>query len=283
MAAQENAAPWTLPSVVKTAMSSTTALFGREYFSQLGIVRRKPGRSDAPHTLSKSCSDKLALKQCTSLLSSPVSPLVSTASLYISSLVIPRARLSTVGCQRAFAAKGRMHPLAERKWDQGYSFMPFEVIGTKREFQLSQHVIAAQAVKIASCNVAMAWSCNGLHERLIGGVLEGRRSTDSRCGSKVSRRSLWALAREIVAQCPASIMDLQHFPLDVDYRTFKGSPALEARRKVKAEVRAFVLTNWEENTGDDDFRISDVVRLQGSASSEHARAHSEGGSDSAHN
>lgn len=36
---------------------------GRNFYSQLGIVRTKPGRRDSIETLSKSCSDKLCIKQ----------------------------------------------------------------------------------------------------------------------------------------------------------------------------------------------------------------------------
>lgn len=40
---------------------------GRSHFDKLGIVRTKPGRLDSQETLSKSCSDKLCIKQLTGL------------------------------------------------------------------------------------------------------------------------------------------------------------------------------------------------------------------------
>src|SRR4051812_32307037 len=78
MDAQEDATPWTSPPPTGTRLENSgessagdpTALRGRSHFSLLGAVRLKPSRPDAPPTISKSCTDKLALKQCTSLLSS---------------------------------------------------------------------------------------------------------------------------------------------------------------------------------------------------------------------
>lgn len=42
---------------------------GRNNFGELGVVRTKPGRSDSLLSLSKSCSDKLCLKQLTGICS----------------------------------------------------------------------------------------------------------------------------------------------------------------------------------------------------------------------
>ena len=42
MDAQEDATPWPLAAVVADAKSGVGSLPGREYFSELGIVRRKP-------------------------------------------------------------------------------------------------------------------------------------------------------------------------------------------------------------------------------------------------
>ena len=71
MALQEDATPWVSapPTLSSTADHEPSALRGRSNFSLLGIVRAKPSRPDAPPTLSKSCTDKLVVKQATSLLS----------------------------------------------------------------------------------------------------------------------------------------------------------------------------------------------------------------------
>ena len=155
MAAQEDAAPWEVPAPAAATTTSTVRnsgtpppetapLPGRAYFSLLGAVRRKPARADAAATASKSCSDKLALRQCVSLLSSaasllvapgptrrcPLSPTTSAhppatgpasetpgfatededqdhaSPVYIRTLVLPTAQYSARGCQRAFGGDG---------------------------------------------------------------------------------------------------------------------------------------------------------------------------------
>ena len=59
-------APWEVDG------NAAPSLQGRGHFSLLGHVRRKPARGDAEASLSKSCTDKLAVKQLTSILSFPV-------------------------------------------------------------------------------------------------------------------------------------------------------------------------------------------------------------------
>ncbi|KKK22994.1 hypothetical protein AOCH_000989 [Aspergillus ochraceoroseus] len=126
MAAQEDPTPWT------TSSSSTTnphpkshppdSLDGRAHFSNLGIVRRKPSRADAQATKSKSCSDKLALRQVSSLLGYEAGLLVApTRNAYISGLVLPEEEITRVGCERAFGERGRMKDLGGRSWSYSRS------------------------------------------------------------------------------------------------------------------------------------------------------------------
>lgn len=135
MAAQADATPWDVPNPSITPLSPSVTLFtpsssenpslpGRANFSLLSIVRRKPSRPDAPPTLSKSCSDKLSLKQCSSILSSISSLLVGPENAYLTSVVIPKEQLCVCasGFERAFGAiqgMGRMAPAANiRKEDE---------------------------------------------------------------------------------------------------------------------------------------------------------------------
>ncbi|KAI0423085.1 adenosine deaminase/editase [Xylaria grammica] len=169
MASQADATPWAIPTVSPPGPLSSPSIAsdpaplepdmilpGRAFFSQLGIVRRKPSRGDAPPTLSKSCSDKLSLHQCTSLLSSPTSLLVSPDHTYISTLILPASQYSASGCRRAFSdgqgqdendkgvnsQQARMAPLAveNQSWNRegGYKFRPFDVKTTDLEFAFSR-------------------------------------------------------------------------------------------------------------------------------------------------
>lgn len=151
MAAQDDPTPWEVSPdrrIIATDGSildqpPAGLLDGRAHFSLLGIVRRKPARSDAESTRSKSCSDKLALRQVSSLLSFPSSLLVApTRSAYLAGLVLPEHEISPVACKRSFSATGRMKDLAGKSWraldsetgeDYGFDFCPFEVVSVPSE------------------------------------------------------------------------------------------------------------------------------------------------------
>ncbi|KAI1635502.1 adenosine deaminase/editase [Biscogniauxia mediterranea] len=205
MSSQEDATPWSVPSPSPSPSPSLPPaappiphLPGRAYFSRLGIVRRKPSRGDAPATLSKSCSDKLALAQCASLLSSAAAVLVSPSHAYLATLVLPASQHVAGGCRRAFSARGRMGRLVEERekkkeeeeevgeeeegqspdnaavvvccWPGGYAFRPFAVTTTGREFRFSRRSVAVRASNnnsgggggnITSSNLAVAWTSPG--------------------------------------------------------------------------------------------------------------------------
>ncbi|KAJ5551413.1 hypothetical protein N7461_006111 [Penicillium sp. DV-2018c] len=150
MAAQEDATPWEVsrqegtPSVDAEGPPTTeTLLDGRAHFSRLGVVRRKPARMDAESTRSKSCSDKLALRQVSSLLSCETSRLVApTENAYLAGLILPEDEISRVGFDRSFGENGRMKALKGRTWPvdtkaaeriPGYQFRPFEVLSVPSE------------------------------------------------------------------------------------------------------------------------------------------------------
>ncbi|PKX94704.1 tRNA-specific adenosine deaminase [Aspergillus novofumigatus IBT 16806] len=148
MAAQDDPRPWEVvaPGPERTESPGpgpgAELLDGRGYFSRLGIVRRKPARADAEATLSKSCSDKLALRQVSSLLSYEAGLLVApTRNAYIEGLILPEEEISPVGFERCFSATGRMKTLNRRFWPApddsvgqcGYRFHPFQVLSVPND------------------------------------------------------------------------------------------------------------------------------------------------------
>ncbi|KAF3802137.1 tRNA-specific adenosine deaminase 1 [Colletotrichum gloeosporioides] len=257
MAAQEDASPWDMPAPEEAAAPSTetTTLPGRAYFSRLGVVRRKPARGDAPPAMSKSCSDKIALKQCTSLLSSLTSLLIYPGNAYLSSIFLPETQYSATGCERAFSAQGRMASLDGRIWRGGYRFAPFEVRTTEREFAFSKREVKARAEKIAASNLAAAWTAGGLDEGTMGGVLQGRKAFDARGASAVSRRRMWEEVAAIAGELGDDGEGLRRVLAGVTYAHVKGSELLAARREVKMEARREALAGWIANVGDDDFEL----------------------------
>lgn len=262
IAAQDDASPWEAPlsrqMMKKMGLSNPSPgstpdllLLGRACFSHLGVVRRKPARPDAPPTLSKSCSDKLTATQCTSLLRSITSLLVSPENLYLTSLVLPESQCSVTAVKRCFSPQGRMAGL-EGNWDGGYEFRPFEVRTTATEFGFSRRGGELEGTRFVASNLATAWTANGLADNVVGGVLQGRKQTDPKGGSAVSRRNMWALARDI-ATLVAGTNEI--IPEQVMYKGLKGSEMLAARRKVKQDVRADALKGWVRNAGDDEFEM----------------------------
>ncbi|KAI9849445.1 MAG: hypothetical protein M1837_004065 [Sclerophora amabilis] len=190
MSNQADPTPWPVPahntpsastSDIQDSISTSDddgpqpLLHGRGYFSELGVVRRKPcsfspspliepfrllalihsssktivftdivnstiARPDAPPTLSKSCTDKLSHHQATSLLSSLSSLLLDPSSAYLHTLVLPSSQTCPAACTRAFKRSGRMSPLVQQgnKWRGGYGFRPFTIGTTEKEFKFSR-------------------------------------------------------------------------------------------------------------------------------------------------
>lgn len=261
MAAQEDSTPWTSPppTISSTAPAdgvpeATGALRGRSNFSLLGAVRCKPSRPDAPPTLSKSCTDKLTLKQATSLLSSVTSTLISPRHAYMHSLVLPASQHVPEACSRAFSRTGRLAGLSDptiQSWQGGYSWHPFAVTPTQREFRWSRRHVAAHEKAVAS-NLSAVWT-PAWQESLIGGVLQGRRQADPRGASRICRRSVWSLAVRIagLVGAPAVLQALAH----PTYARVKQHNALVARRLVKADMQHRGLNGWVQNTGDSAFTL----------------------------
>ncbi|KAG4442068.1 hypothetical protein IFR05_002462 [Cadophora sp. M221] len=261
MAAQDDATPWDLPSKLDTTDDPSPAdpgvLHGRGYFSALGSVRRKPSRPDAPPSLSKSCSDKIALKQSTSLLSSIDSLLISPKNVYIQTLVLPSSQHSTIACSRAFSDSGRLSSLKGREWEGGYSFVPFGILTTDKKFVSSRLQSLGVGEKIVPSNIATSWMPNHT-ETLIGGSLQGRKQFSLRGASRVCKRRNWKLALEIAKTASVLVPKIEE-ALDVNtYTSVKQTRSLSERRKVKADVRASALKGWIRNEGDEDWALEGV-------------------------
>ncbi|KAI1815433.1 adenosine deaminase/editase [Poronia punctata] len=290
MSSQPDATPWTIPIPIPTATSSSSdepslLLLGRGYFSQLGIVRRKPSRSDAPVTLSKSCSDKLSLHQCTSLLCSITSLLVAPDNAYISTLILPQSQYSASGCQRAFSDNpgqeaARMAPLRpiSSSWTGGYKFHPFLIKTTNLEFEFSRRRrpqatpnTTPKNPKITPSNISTALTASGQEETTLNGVLQGRKASNAHIlgASFASRRHLWITAvttttTTTTATTTTTIIKINQEIRDAlyskteegqmtTYADVKNSLLLDPRRRVKEDARTLALKGWVRNLGDEDF------------------------------
>ncbi|KAK0268260.1 hypothetical protein LTR91_011714 [Friedmanniomyces endolithicus] len=266
MAAQPDATPWPITSSSSPSSSDTPDMPGRGHFSLLGVVRRKPGRADAPVTLSKSCSDKLSLKQCTSLLGGVASSLVHPEGMYLRSVIVPEGRYVKGAVERAFGVGGRMAGLVGREWKGGYGFTPFEVRGTGRVFEYGKPATVADGEgeekdEVVGSNLSALWTRSGKLEVLINGVLQGRKQFDTKGASCVSRRRVWESVREVLtAVDEAGVCDQEALRLVQGCRTYedlKASRPLQPRDRVKRDVKNLALRGWTRNLGDADWGLSD--------------------------
>lgn len=96
---------WEEPPSKKTKIQQLGLHRGRESFDVLGVVRTKPGRADSKVTLSKSCSDKLCLRQETGVLNSINSAFVEP--VYLDFIALPEAKFQQADFDRCF---GRIDP-----------------------------------------------------------------------------------------------------------------------------------------------------------------------------
>lgn len=260
MDAQEDATPWTRPPPTVSDASlpmDQTALRGRSNFSHLGAVRCKPSRPDAPPTMSKSCTDKLALAQATSLLSSVTSLHIHPRNAYIDTLILPSSQHVPIACSRAFSSSGRFKDVIDKGWTAGYQWKPFNVQGTIREFAWSRRSVPAGQKAMPSNMSAVytpAWQ-----ETLIGGVLQGRKQFDPRGASAICRRSVWITAARLACVMggpPAALVSGRR-----TYRGVKDAEELASRKQVKEHVKQIALKGWVKNTGDDGFELEEENRV----------------------
>lgn len=251
IASQADPTPWEISPQLPTsptnpAVVPPSVLRGRGYFSQLGAVRTKPGRADSPVSLSKSCSDKLSLRQCVSVLLSPTCYIISPENAYISTVTLPRSELSTVACTRAFGPEGRMAPLRGRCWGAGYKFVPFEVKPTDEGFMYSK-----RCAGLAGSNISAVWVGNRGGETLIGGVLQGKKQfSGTKAGSMLCKVKLWKAVADVARAVGAGAGAAAGVPALRNYTHVKLSGEMETRQQVKDEARR-VLGGWIRNKGDD--------------------------------
>lgn len=92
----QNSTPWSSDGPNKRQKLGR----GRNNFDRLGIVRTKPGRADSIPTLSKSCSDKLCMKQLTGINNCMTSEMINP--IYLDYLMVPDGKYKQEDMKRSF-------------------------------------------------------------------------------------------------------------------------------------------------------------------------------------
>ena len=129
-------------------------------------------------------------------------------------------------------------------WPEGYRFHPFLVKTIDHEFAYSRrspNTISHDAISRGS-NISAVWTPN-LQETLINGVKQGRRQTDPKGASALSRNEMHQLLLDVVAKLGPSTV--RNYVSSQSYSGMKGGELLDARRQVKEELKVQVLKGWD--------------------------------------
>jgi tRNA-specific adenosine deaminase 1 len=141
--------------------------------------------------------------------------------------------------------------MTARRWQGGYRFRPFDIQTTGREFTWSRRSLQAGQVLVPS-TVSTVYTPD-FEQNICNGVIQGRRQSDVKGASAISRRIMWRFARQLVHSL--SLEDLMQ-TIDLSlYAEIKDAQVLQARKDVKRDVTEFVLRGWLKNDGDNQFTL----------------------------
>lgn len=209
---------------------------GRADFAALSVVRTKPGRADSAVSWSKSCSDKLALRQVMSLLTCTTEPFFDREGFYLHTLVLPHDQYDAAAFERCFAGRG----LAAFQ-----EYHAIRVLTTTAQFEQRQQD-AAGPVAFAPSPLSLVFVLGYGREVLTQGRKLGvpqRHANTPRAASIVSRYVMFRLMASLMAESEQTRPQLPE-----SYSSLKSQGV--ARRGVKARATT-VLTPWRDNVEDD--------------------------------
>ena len=134
-----------------------------------------------------------------------------------------------------------MLPVVGSTWLAGYGYQPFRVETTEITFQYSRKAAGTKLNGCKSSNISAVWTpCH--QETLINGVLQGRKQTDPKGASALSRARMCMLLLETVSLI--DVPALRYILKVSSYLDMKNLPDLKHRRRVKEEVKSESLKGW---------------------------------------
>lgn len=212
-----------------------TVIRGRFNYDRHGVVRTKPGRYDSEITLSKSCSDKLCMKQVTSILNCMTWDLMSEP-VYIKYLVVPLKNSTQMNDLRR-SLHSRVRNL------QHY---PFEFLNCSRPFQDEKSLSKTEPSSMSSIKLFISLpDSDFIEEAILNGVkngfyTKGTKALRRNCNPIISKYSQWKLYNNLRQELP-----------HIDYLDFKASK--QDRNKLIETVREELSPDGWISTQRDNF------------------------------
>lgn len=203
---------------------------GRQNIDNLGIVRTKPGRLDSPISLSKSCSDKICMKQLTGLTNAITSSLFPQG-IYLEYLVLDLAKFSQVDMNRCFKERftvEHLHPIEILEYGSSavsaFGYLKLETASTSSLSLL--YIVPTKTRQVLN---------NGVKDGAFSKNKPPRKGGES----LICNQKLFQKARPLLKTTAKSYVEFKEGQLQ--------------RQKLK-ELGRKVLGNWIQ-TGQDDFTL----------------------------
>jgi tRNA-specific adenosine deaminase 1 len=164
-------------------------------------------------------------------------------NVYLTSLTLAKSQYVEKSIQRAFLGTGRLQNILSKDIPKPYSFTPFQVQTTNIDFIYSRRV--CEGINFTTSNKSTIWTPD-FAEIVNNGVLQGRKASDLKGASRVSRRELWKTVN--------NILKIDSAVSDKLYGSVKADFELENRRQTKSIVTGALL-GWITNEGDELFTL----------------------------
>ncbi|CCE82681.1 Piso0_002419 [Millerozyma farinosa CBS 7064] len=213
--------------IKKNGMAASSTR-GRAHFDRLGIVRTKPGRGDSILSLSKSCSDKICMKQLTGLCNAITANLFPN-NIFLSYLVIKDKCVDETDVKRCF--ESRFECKIESKTLRPISILWYDE--DTYEYHRSKDAIASQlSILYLVPNKTVQILNNGVRN----GTFVKKKTPSSSASALISNRNLYSKA------CPL---------LDSHARSYQELKTSNYTRESLKKLGRDVLGNWLPTSKDD--------------------------------
>lgn len=214
------------------------------------------GRADSPRTFSKSCSDKLALRSCTSLLNAFLSNIIDPSSCYLDALIVLQHAYHEAGFHRAFSE--RLKSVQTTDWPPEYRVRPPTILTTSQILPPTVTPPKPSGLQISTTAPASIVYVNGRQsEVLLNGVKMGSAFPPNMRGTSYLCRVRMAQdISELISHGKLEFPDRDQLAKCTTYALLKRQLGRRSEH-VKHSARE-ALGHWTTNETDGDFTLAAV-------------------------